>query len=281
MSIATSTVESSFGLTAVAFAGLLNAAATDATAIFRVVYGLDDGNDYGRYFFGQDPLITFVDAATNLLDLIDQSVTQQSAVSDAATALISAGFTGIEGFGSACDSATEALRTACANPGDAIRLLANLAGFAMGRRLTTVPVDPIGKEIYVLAARAVLRLRLAAVSSLIRATADYKPTSQQDAQAVRDGVCALIDALSLKCSDLFDDTTAGSLDAARVAIYEDLTLRGADLASVQTFQFGASLPAVVLAYQLYADAKRAGDLIARNEPPHGGFMPTVIEALTH
>jgi prophage DNA circulation protein len=279
MSFATSTIEASVGVTAAAFADALKMAAADATSVFRVVYGIDDGNDYGRYFFGQDALVTYTDAATSIASLIAQGVMQQEAAAAAATDLVEAGFTAIAGFGAACDTAAEALRLACANPADAVRLLAALAGFAMGRRLANPPTDAIGQQIYVLAARAVLRLRVAATQSLVRATADYQPTSQQDAQAVRDGVCFLIDALALKCADIFDDATSTRLDSARVAVFEDLTARGAALSQVVSVALQANLPAPVVAYRLYGDATRAGDLVARNEPPHPGFMPIQIEGL--
>ncbi len=53
---ATSTLEQTIGAATAQFGLLVQAAANDATAIFRVIYGLSDGNDYGRYFGAEDPL---------------------------------------------------------------------------------------------------------------------------------------------------------------------------------------------------------------------------------
>jgi len=40
------------------------------------------------------------------------------------------------------------------------------------------------------------------------------------------------------------------------------------------------MPALAIAYRLYADATRADDLIARVDPPNPNFMPTRFEALS-
>jgi prophage DNA circulation protein len=276
---ASSTLESSIGEAAAQFGALVLADAQDATALYRVVFGLNDGNDYGRYFVGQNPLVAFTDAAGSVTALIAQSVTLTEEVKAAIEAL-NATATSISAFGPATSVLTEALRTACANPADAVRVLIALAGFtAVLPRLLSLS-EPIGQQIYVLSSYAALRLRLAAAASLIRATADYIPTSQADALSLRDAVADLLDNLALVCADLFDDASYRALDAARVAVIEDLTARGGTLSDIVEQQFNASLPASVIAYRLYGDATRASDLIARNDAnPHPLCMPVVIEAL--
>jgi prophage DNA circulation protein len=277
---ASSTLENSFGAAATQFAAQCLAGASDATALFRVIYGLNDGKDYGRYFFGQNSLITFADAATSLSGLIAQSVTQQQAVESAVEAFIGADTDPTQYYGLA-SLLTEAVRTACANPADAVRILSGLVAFSVVIPYDPIAGDPLGTQIYLLSATAANALRKASAASLVRATQDYVPTSQQDAFRVRDQVASLLDDLATYCADIFDDASADALDAARVAIVEDLSARGGALASVETLSFNANLPALVLAYRLYGDATRAGDLVARNSlVPDPGFMPSTIEALT-
>jgi len=279
MTAASSTFASSFGVAATQFAAACENAAGDATALFRVVYGLDDGKDYGRFFYGQNPLINFVDAATSLAGLIAQGVAEQQAVSAAAAAL-TADDTDPATFGPNAVALTEAVRCACANPADGVRLLVDLCGFIA--RITTggVADDPIGAQLFLLAVRAATRLRIAAAGSLVRASAVYQPTSREDAASVSSEVAAVLDGLALFCADIFDDATASALYAARVAVITDLQARGGPLGSVRRAKFNAALPALVIAYRLYGDATRYGDILARNPVPHPGFMPLEIEALT-
>lgn len=276
--VATSTLDVSVGIVARQFGAILLRMAADAASLAKLIYGIQDGKNYGRYFRGQNPLVGFADAAGDLSSLIARSTVQLAAVAAAVDTLDDSA--GDEtAFGPAASAATEALRQACADPADALRLLSALTRFTAIARAGAVPSDALGQEIYLLAARAVLRLRLVAVASLIRATADYRPTSQQDAAAVRDQVGDVIDGLATICADLFDDDTADALDAARVKVVQDLDKRGADLAPVIIHEYQMPLSAKVLACRLYDDASRAGDLVARNNPPHPAFMPLTVEAL--
>lgn len=305
MTLATSTIERTFGRAATTFATIATAYTGDATAVFNTIYGLSDGKDYGRYAFGQNPMLGYADNASSLQAMIAEGVAKRQGVGDAAIALVTAGNTAIAGFGPAADAMTEAVRQACANPRDAVRILARLAGFAMLRPggliaeewavvdsgsedpltdwETGIPPisDALGAEFYVLTARAVLRLRLASAASLVRATVDVAPNSQQDAQVLRDRVCLLLRALADKCRDIWDDRSTRALDAAAAAVYDDLTLRGAALAPVAVKSFNTALPAEFVAELLYDDPTRAADLVARNDPPHPLFLQRTFEALAN
>lgn len=279
MTASASTLEASMGVAATQFAQAAISAAADATALYRVVYGLNDGNDYGRYFFGQNPLVTFADAAASLTALIAQGVTQQQAVLSAVDDLIAVD-SDPANFGPAASGLTEAVRLACANPADAVRLLVGLCGFTPTIRTSGVADDPIGEELYLLGARAALRLRLAAAASLVRASADYQPTSREDAQAIANEVGQALDTLALFCADIFDDATASALFAARAAVVADLDARGASLASIATVKLTGARSTLVTAYRLYADATRADEVLARNPVPHPAFLPAEIEVAT-
>lgn len=80
------------------------------------------------------------------------------------------------------------------------------------------------------------------------------------------------------------------LGAADAALYSALLdLQGkvsdylsrliADLAPVLTIEARASLPALTVAWRLYAAPQRYGELAARNRVAHPGFLPPVFEAL--
>lgn len=272
---ATSTLEASLGVAMSQFSQLCLAGVSDATAIFHTIHGLNDGNYYGRYF-GQPALKTYAGAAGSVDNLIAWGVAWRQTMADVVAAALSYA-TDPALFGQAATGLTETLRAACANPADSIRLLSALAQFSVF--LPAPGGDAIGAQILALGSRAALRLRLAAAASLVRATTNYQPLSQAEALALRDSVGDLLDNLAVICADIFDDRSAAALDVARVAIVNDLTARGASLAPVIIRTLPMPMPGSVEAQALYQDGSRGDELVARNDPPHPGFMPRTIEAL--
>jgi prophage DNA circulation protein len=261
------------------FSDQVTAAAADATATYNVVYGLaaPAGESYGRYFVGTDPLVDYQDAATDVPNLIAQGVTLRASVASAlATASVA-----IEGdpgtFAASIIAVTEALRAACANPADAVRLLGDLAGFAP--QINFAAGDATGTAMTTLAQNAAALMRRAAGISLARASATYTPTSQQDAATVLDQIGESLGELATAAADVFDDNAYSVLLSLRTAVYADLNTRGASLAPVVTRTMPIPLPSLVVAYRLYQDASRADELTARNDPPNPLFFPLQIEAL--
>lgn len=59
----------------------------------------------------------------------------------------------------------------------------------------------------------------------------------------------------------------------RAALIEDVRARAADLPALRQITLGATLPAVVVAHQLYGDATRADELVQRNRIAHPGAVP--------
>ncbi len=57
----------------------------------------------------------------------------------------------------------------------------------------------------------------------------------------------------------------------------DLLVRSANLPELVTITRVRSLPALVLAWQLYGDTSRAGDLVTRADPVNALFMPIEVE----
>ncbi|NPD67305.1 hypothetical protein HN018_06920 [Lichenicola cladoniae] len=181
------------------------------------------------------------------------------------------------GFASAVQAMMETLRTACADPADAVRLLSSLAGYDPGGVPSTVPV---GGAIFTITVCMGRFFRRAALSSLARACATYQPSSYDDALAVRLAVAPLYDAEILVAGDAEEDASYQALRSLRAAVLDDLMTRGSDLARLTTITTNLPQPSLALAYRLYRDASRSDDLIARANPVHPGFMPTSLVALS-
>lgn len=116
-----------------------------------------------------------------------------------------------------------------------------------------------------------------AVSAIIRIFSATQFLSADDADVARNQVMNLIDALSLNATD---DGSYQAIIAAGQTVSSDLTTRGKQLPLVVEYQISAAFPALALAQRFYQDPARAGELIARNDPPCPLFMPAIVEALS-
>lgn len=72
---------------------------------------------------------------------------------------------------------------------------------------------------------------------------------------------------------------AAAIVSLRTVTVDWLTRSIADLSPVRTVQLAAELPSVVVAWMLWSDPARSGELVARNHVSHPGFMPRTFEAL--
>ena len=87
--------------------------------------------------------------------------------------------------------------------------------------------------------------------------------------AMRDAFLDLVDDLEL----ITDDAVLLPLKAIRAQIVSDMAGRAANLAGIERITLEASTPALVLAQRLYADARRADDIIVRNGIKRPLFVP--------
>lgn len=104
--------------------------------------------------------------------------------------------------------------------------------------------------------------------------------SAQAAAALREDLAETLDVEMASA----DDLTYPALADLRVAVIRDLTARGASLARVTSYRPTATLPALVLAHELYGDASQATAIIDRNPViRHPGFVTggQALEVLTH
>lgn len=90
------------------------------------------------------------------------------------------------------------------------------------------------------------------------------------AQALRDEFVSQLDALQLEVQD---DDLYSALADVQAALVEHFASTAADLPRVASFTPAATLPALVIAHQLYGDATRDEELVRRNRVRHPGFIP--------
>lgn len=172
-------------------------------------------------------------------------------------------------FCDAVNTAMESLRSTINDPLDQIRLLCGLASFQPG------PTDIVGR-----ATAAVCRR--SALASLALATADWQPTSSTETISILSLIDPIFDAEILYAADNGDVTSYQQLRTLRANVVTDLRQRGSQLPELLTVTRGKSLPSLMLAYELYADARRQTELVARNsDVPHPAFFPVQFEALSY
>lgn len=110
--------------------------------------------------------------------------------------------------------------------------------------------------------------RRAAIIEAARSSSSIDFDSQNQALSTRDVLVTAIEAEQLIASD----EVFNALAELRTAVVNDISTRAADLAKLITYSPKATLPAVVVAYALYADANRDADIIKRNAIAHPGYV---------
>jgi prophage DNA circulation protein len=92
--------------------------------------------------------------------------------------------------------------------------------------------------------------------------------NKQAALAYRDELLALFDALSETASD----DVFNAVQSVSAAVVTDVNNRLAQLPSLDVLTTPETVPAVVLAYDVYGDIEKESDLITRNKVRHPGFV---------
>lgn len=112
-------------------------------------------------------------------------------------------------------------------------------------------------------ARQGLLVQTAAASSLMPLPV------YDDAVRNRDSLTGALEAESHAASD----TLFPLLTDLRVKVWQDMTARSRDSARLATVTPAQVTPALALAYDLYEDAGRDAEIVARNRVAHPGFLP--------
>ncbi len=128
-------------------------------------------------------------------------------------------------------------------------------------------------------------IRGAAIGQTIRAVATLPFDSRAEAIAVRDELVEALDRL-------VDEGSAGGssasgaelyelLSSARASTVEHLSAIARRLPELTDHVVDVDAPALVIAHELYGDARREAEIVARNDPPTPGLIPagTVLEVL--
>lgn len=139
-------------------------------------------------------------------------------------------------------------------------------------------VAPPGASATTVANRtAIARLVRTAVAIRAAAVSARVPFKSYDAAIiVRDQVTAMLDAVS----PVADDVTYTRLQALRASVVTDIGVRAADLARITRYTPRETLPAIVIAQQLYGTTgciARADEIVERNGVPHPGFVSGGVE----
>jgi hypothetical protein len=119
--------------------------------------------------------------------------------------------------------------------------------------------------------------RRTAIIEAARSSASISFESKNQAVATRDLIVEAIETEQLTASDPVYATLAD----LRAAVTNDISARADNLSSLIAYTPKSTMPAVVLAYSIYGDAKQDADLVARNNIAHPGFVTggSAIEVL--
>ena len=102
-----------------------------------------------------------------------------------------------------------------------------------------------------------------------RAASDIQFDSFDEAVAVREELDEKLEEQMM----VADDETYSALNDVRIAMIKDISTRSADLARTVNFEPKATMPALVIAHELYGDATQENKIIARNKKiRHPGFI---------
>ncbi|UPG86859.1 DNA circularization N-terminal domain-containing protein [Luteibacter aegosomatis] len=270
--------------TAAGFQVSAGALARDATNLANMA-SLLTGN-YGRY---QNANVSSAFAKsrassgqvpTTITTLTAQGAQGRAEVAAAGTALVASAqsldASTVQALPTSAVGLTSALAGVALNPGDGIRLFSDLASF----RPSAVDVTgQTGIAMGVAQDAMSALLRRSAIGELARAAIAYAPSSNDDADAVRDQVTSVIDAEITTAGDSGDDQSFLALRSLRQALVDAISASAGSLASMRDFVLPGSVTALALAQRLYRDATRADELVGEAGPIHPAFMPTRFRAL--
>lgn len=148
--------------------------------------------------------------------------------------------------------------------------LVRLAGqSAFAPPAAPVVYTPSRQQSYVNTVATQALVRQALLAQAVGASSLGEAAVYQDTIELRNNINAALDAESLNASS----TAYTALVDARATVWRDLTERARDTARLTSITPAETTPAIVLAYDYYADATRATDIVARNRLRHPGFVP--------
>lgn len=165
-----------------------------------------------------------------------------------------------------------ALQSANPAPNQAIEILLELQAATDYTKQLSTQLDDINIAIIDL-------FRRNAISAAASTTSTYSPISQEDASGMRQAICNALDIEIQRAGDAGEDASYTKLRALRVAVVQDLSSRGSNLASTQEVSTPRAVPLLAMAQKLYQDAARYDQLLNEADPIHPAFPSTSYKAL--
>ena len=154
-----------------------------------------------------------------------------------------------------------------------------LHGLAMtGLTLAAVPTSTANRRLQAANQAALVDLvRGLATVRLAERAGERAYGDRLEAQSARDATVEALDRLDAGA----DAPTFAALRPLRTSVAERLAEASRDLPAVAEATPGAIRPSLALAYDIYEDVGRAGEIAARNRLPRPGFVPAApIEVLS-
>lgn len=241
--------------------------------------------NFGRYAHGNvSSALVKSQKATNSGATIDDllaSHTQNLGAVDRASAALGTAAASLdadsgEAFTAAAQALMDALVATIPDPGIAVALLGELVSY---QPVAFSSDSAIGNAQAVAQDATAALLRRGALAAMAQQVATYAPVSHDDAVALMGTVAGYLDAEILTAGDAGDDESYAALIGLRQGVVDYLSTAGATLPRLETFQFKAPMPSLVMANRLYGDAARAEELVEQADPIHPVFMPTTVKVL--
>ncbi|WP_376704682.1 DNA circularization N-terminal domain-containing protein [Mesorhizobium sp. ISC25] len=151
--------------------------------------------------------------------------------------------------------------------------IADVASPAEAVEAFAVAAVPAGNDVFGLVAAAAFATGFCQTL----AAGDY--LSRQDARRARDRISPVVDPVLEALAAGIDVAVSEWLGEIAATAASDLSAVAANRAPLVSVQTEISLPATALAYALYGDAGRAGELVRRNSVATPAAMPISFEAI--
>lgn len=104
------------------------------------------------------------------------------------------------------------------------------------------------------------------------AVAKAEVSSLTDAQVIWGEIITAFDAIINTATEVGDDQSFIALRSARAKFHADIQARAPTLAKLIYRSYPVVLPSLAIAYDVYEDIGRAGEIVARNKVRHPGFI---------
>jgi prophage DNA circulation protein len=277
-----------------AFGTVCTMAAMDPGGLVSLATGInvpDPDRSLGRYQFGNVSVMTPCDLDVNGNPDVAQTVADMTATVAAARATLvqavaastvaAAVFSAASGAAmvTALAAVTEAVRATMVDPADQVRVFTGLAAWSYADSVANAGLTGLPAYMATMRDSMAATARRVALTSLAQAAASYRPVSYEDALSVREAVSGAIETEMVAAGDAGDDDAYAALRLLRLAVWQDLTTRGATLPQVVTVTLPAPMPALTVAQRLYRDASRSDEVTAAANVPHPAFLPTTMQVL--